>query len=232
LAMRQMVSLTIALAILSCGAIASRGGQASLPPAFHSAELVSAHGVAIPFNSVAVGLVELRVTVDKTGKVKDVEVVRELASVTDQSIQSVKSWIFKPATLDGKPIASRLTVSVVFCPYTGPQQISLTSVTTRSQADSPDARLPSTPAEIIAAQFPRDFNARTTSGTVVLQVVIGPDGQQGLVKVVRDIAPMTEAALAAVKDWKFTPASIGDRKIQSTIVLAFAYRTPQIYIPN
>jgi outer membrane biosynthesis protein TonB len=172
------------------------------------------------------------VTIGKTGKVTDVEVVRDLPSVTDQSIQSVKSWVFKPAMLNGNPIASRLTVSVVFCPYTGPGPISLSPVETGSKSDAPDANLPPMPAEIIAAGFPRDFNARTTSGTVVLQVAIGPDGQQGLVRVIRDTAPMTGVALEVVKDWKFAPASIGDRKIPSTIVLAFAFRPPQIYIPN
>jgi TonB family protein len=230
--MCKTVGIAAALAILSCGAFAFGQGQSSSAPAFHSAVLVSANGAKIPFNSVATGMVELQVTIGKTGAVKDVEVIRELASVTEQSIEAVKNWKFNPATSEGKPIASRLTVSVVFCPYTGPGPISLPPVEAETKSDASDANLPSVPAEIIAARFPRDFNARTASGTVVLQVAIGPDGQQGLVKVVKDIAPMTGAALEAVKDWKFAPASIGDQKIRSSIVLAFAYRPPQIYVPN
>jgi hypothetical protein len=230
--MRQVIGIAATLVILSCGAIAFGQGQNGSPPAFHSAALVSVSGVKIPFNSVATGMVELRVAIGKEGSVKDVEVVRELASVTEQSIQAVKTWKFDPATLNGKPVVSRLTVSVVFCPYTGPGPISLVPLEVGIRTDAPDANLPPMPVEIIAAKFPRDFNARTTSGTVVLQVAIGPDGQQGLVKVVKDIAPMTGAAQDAVKDWKFTPASIGNQKITSAVVLAFAYRPPPIYVPN
>jgi TonB family protein len=193
---------------------------------------VSAKGVPIPLNSVAIGMVELHVTIGRTGKVKQIQVVRELASVTEVSIQAVKSWEFAPATLNGKPIASRLTVAVVFCPYVGLQPIPLPPVETGSKDEASGADLPLTPPEIIAAQFPQDFNARTSSGTVVLQVVIGPDGQQGLVKVIRGKDPMTGAALEAVKDWKFTPASIGSEKVGSGIVLAFDYRPPVIYNSN
>src|SRR5580704_8574438 len=111
--MRQVIGIAATLVILSCGAIAFGQGQNGSPPAFHSAALVSVSGVKIPFNSVATGMVELRVAIGKEGSVKDVEVVRELASVTEQSIQAVKTWKFDPATLNGKPVVSRLTVSVV-----------------------------------------------------------------------------------------------------------------------
>jgi outer membrane biosynthesis protein TonB len=230
--MRQAPGIAAALVFFSCAAIATSHSQTSAPPVFHSAEVVSATGVKIPFNSVAVGMVELRVTISKTGAVKDIQVIRELASVTDQSIQSVKSWVFKPAIFNGTPIASQMTVSVVFCPYTGSKSISLSPIESESKSDAPDAGLPATPVEITTAQFPRDFNARTTSGTVVLQVSIGQDGQQGLVRVVKDIPPLTGATQEAIKDWKFAAASIGNRKITSNIVLAFAYRTPPIYVPN
>jgi hypothetical protein len=230
--MGKRFRIAATLAILASVAISSSQGQSNSPPVFHSAEVVSARGVPIPFNSVATGIVELRATIGKSGKVKEVKVVRELASVTDQSIQSVKSWIFKPATLNGNPVASLVTIAVVFCPYNGPGPISLAPIEARSETNAAAVSLPNVPVEVAAAHFPRDFNARQTSGTVVLQVAIGPNGQQGLVKVIKDILPMTDAAREAIKDWKFAPASIGDRKIQSNIVLAFAYRTPLIYLPN
>ncbi len=225
--MRKTLGIAAALAILSWGAVVSSQGQSQPGPIFRSAELTTATGVPIPINSNATGMVELRVTVGKTGRVSDVQVVRELASATESSVSAVKKWEFTPATLDGKPLASVVTVSVVVCPYAGGGPASFPRIETGSKDDRAGGSSPLVPAEIVSAQFPIVPNAAVVGGTVVLQVVIGSDGQQGLAKVIQDRPPLTPSALQAVKDWKFTPARLGGQNVRSNIVLAFRYRMPQ-----
>jgi TonB family protein len=62
------------------------------------------------------GSVTLRVAIDAQGNVTDVqEVSNPLGDELDEkAIDTVKTWKFKPATLDGVPILVRVTVEVSF----------------------------------------------------------------------------------------------------------------------
>jgi len=50
-------------------------------------------------------------------------------------------------------------------------------------------------------------------GTVLMDVWIGEDGAVKCVKVTRSIPIADAAAVAAVRQWEFTPAKLGDRPI-------------------
>jgi hypothetical protein len=117
--MRKLLAILAALFVSSVSLVASSQTQSSGTRIFRSAEVVTASGVPIPFNSVANGIVELHLTISAAGNVDEVLVARPLASVTEQAVSAVKAWTFAPATMHGKPIASRLTVVVVFCPSYG-----------------------------------------------------------------------------------------------------------------
>lgn len=225
--MRRTLGNVTALFILNVFLVGSSKGQANRTRVFRCAEVVSASGIKIPFNSVANGIVELYLTIGDAGNVEEVRVARPLASVTEEAVRAVKTWTFAPATMHGKPIASRLTVVVVFCPLYGfgTGEVPLPPVSSESEKQTPDAGLPPTSPEIIVAKYPIDSGARVSGGTAILRVLIGTDGQPGLVRVVRGISPLTDEARVAVKDWKFTPARLNGKVAISGIILAFAFRT-------
>lgn len=61
------------------------------------------------------GKLTLKVTVDKEGNAADVQVVRGLPhGVSESGVAALKQWKFKPATLDGKPVATYNQISFVF----------------------------------------------------------------------------------------------------------------------
>lgn len=224
--MRRALGIAAALAILSSGAIVPARGQSSSPPVFRPAGLVSATTVGIPFNSVAVGMVELHVTVGKTGGVEDIKVVRELASVTEISVEAVKKWEFTPATLHGKPVTSQMTIAVVFSSFAGGGTTSYAPVEAGPDKEGSNDKLHLIPAQITGARIPMIPNATVTGGTVVLQVTVGGDGRQGLVRVILDNPSHLESALQTVKDWQFEPAKLNGKDVNSNVVLAFSYRAP------
>jgi len=199
---------------------------------FRSAEVVTASGVATPFNSVADGIVELYLTIGETGNAEDVRVARPLASVTDEAVRAVKTWTFTPATMHGKPIASRLTVVVVFCPPYGygAGEIPLPPVSAEPEKQTFDAGLPSASPEIIAAKYPSDGGAGQ-GGSAVLRILVGADGQPGLLRVVQGKTPLVDEARLAVKDWKFSPGHLDGKEVISGTVLAFESRATA-YNPN
>ncbi len=225
--MRRLLSILTALLMLSVVLVSSGRSQTTRTRIFRSAEVTSASSVGIPFNSVANGMVELYLTISDTGKVQDVRVARPLASVTEEAVRAVKTWTFAPATMHGKPVTSQLTVCVVFCPlaYRTPN-LPLTSIDAESQHTVAGAALPSISPEVTEARYPPDGNARVVGGTVVLRVLVGTDGQPGLVRVVQDAPSMTDSARVAVAGWKFSPAQLNGKPVISGIILAFAFRTP------
>jgi hypothetical protein len=64
------------------------------------------------------------------------------------------------------------------------------------------------------------------SGTVVIDALITEEGKPQEVEVRRDIPCLTELALDAVKEWKFTPAKVGENAVASRIAVAVTF-SPQ-----
>lgn len=61
------------------------------------------------------GVVILQTIIDKAGNVTDVKVLKGLPSgLTEAAVEAVSSWRFKPATLEGKPVAVFYLVTVSF----------------------------------------------------------------------------------------------------------------------
>jgi TonB family protein len=226
--MRKPIAIAAALLFLGSTLAGSTQTQTTRTRIFRSAEVVSASGVQIPFNSVANGLVELYLTIGEIGNIEDVEVARPLASVTEEAVRAVKTWTFAPATMHGKPIESRLTVAVVFCPAYGYGlgDITLPPVSADSAKDAANSSLAPTSPEIVAAKYPLDRATQSMGGTVVIRVLIGTDGQPGLVRVIRGKQPLLDDARLAVKDWEFSPARLNGKEVISGIVVALAFRAP------
>ena len=62
------------------------------------------------------GTVLLEIDVDENGRPRSVKVLETSGrTILDQSaLKSVKRWLFNPATRDGKPVASTMTVNIEF----------------------------------------------------------------------------------------------------------------------
>jgi protein TonB len=58
--------------------------------------------------------VRLEATIDERGNVKDVKPVGGDRILAAAAMQAVRTWKYKAATLDGRPIASILTIQVEF----------------------------------------------------------------------------------------------------------------------
>lgn len=98
--------------------------------------------------------------------------------------------------------------------------ILLASAGARSQtAAVPDFR----PAEVLSsvdADYPIQSIA---AGTVVLEVRVLKTGKIDTVKVVRDIPSLTESAKAAVVQWKFKPATLNGKPMDSFVAVAVTF---------
>jgi len=85
-------------------------------PRFDPPAVVSAVEAIYPLTSVASGTVVLEVTLDDTGTITGVRVVRAIPSLTESAVRSIRQWKFQPAHFDGEPVQSKMAMAFSFVP--------------------------------------------------------------------------------------------------------------------
>jgi hypothetical protein len=189
---------------------------------FEPAELLSATDIPYPFNSFAVGSVVLQVTVDSNGNVEDVTPIHSIPALTEPSIQSIRAWKFRAATLNGKAVRSRTIAAVMFNPVINTGQ----NPPPRANRDISDTSPPPDKlVEVESAAFAVQPLA-AIPGSVVLRAAITAGGGIGNVTVVRDFPPFTSAATEALAKWQFKPAQFSGQPLTSSVAIAFVFRAP------
>lgn len=223
--MDHLLRTASAIILLAALSAAHPPGFASSSTAFEPAEILAATDIPYPIQSVAIGTVVLEVTVSNTGDVEAVQPIREIQSLTDVAIDSVRDWSFKPASLNGTPIRSRTTVAVTFNPPAIPAaNVPLPPVTLKFRASDPV--LEPDPVEVLAAAFPQYPANSLAIGTVVLRLTVGKNGKVEDTEAVRKIASLTSPCIRVVKEWRFKPAELQGKPLRSSIALAFVLRPP------
>jgi TonB family protein len=71
----------------------------------------------VPRDALGAGTPILRARISEKGDVVDVEVVRSVGrSVDKYYVDALRQWKYKPGTLDGKPVATDMTVTMMIRP--------------------------------------------------------------------------------------------------------------------
>jgi len=83
---------------------------------FEPIDVVSTVDPVYPANVVSWGTVILEVTVDETGALDGIKVLRDLPPFTEESQRAVKKWKFRAARLDDEAVRSSLIVVFSFPP--------------------------------------------------------------------------------------------------------------------
>ncbi len=110
----QRVIGAIAALVVFLGLALGQGSGQEKPPRFEPAEVVSVANTYYPPLSVAFGTVVLQVMIGESGEIEAIKVIRDIPSLTEEAVRSVKKWKFKPATLSGKPVRSIVPVAFTF----------------------------------------------------------------------------------------------------------------------
>ena len=219
--MRRTRGATIAAVLVSTLTVQSaRSGPGFQPPS-----IASADNIAYPTNVMATGIVTLMANLDSSGNVQNLDVLRDVPSLTSVASAGVKSWGFTPALLDGQAVPSVLPVSVVFNPL-NPAGVGSLSLTISLSQATPGATTGYMPPQITAAFYATYPTNSLASGAVVLDVTIGITGKVAKVHVVRDVQSLTPQATKAVKTWAFSPATFQGTTITSHMVIAFVFPSP------
>ncbi len=82
----------------------------------------------------------------------------------------------------------------------------------------------------VAPEYPADAAAQGIRGIVILEVLIGENGQVESAKVTRSIPGLDEAAVNAVKLWEYEPTKVAGRfvKVLLSQSITFALKLPEL----
>ena len=212
----------------SACALSAQTEPLEVNPSFQPAQARSV--IDIPYTPCsACGTVVLDALITETGDVKAVEVRRDTACLTQTAVQAIKQWKFTPATIAGKPIASRMPVAVTFeSQLSAPNPSPLPKLVPQTPAA---IQAEFQPAEVTRAASP-PFHAgyAVVQGTAALEVTLSAKGEVENVNIIRNVPPFTQTAEAVLKDWRFMPATYNGHPIESKILLAFV-SPPYVYVP-
>lgn len=223
--MQRFCASAMALLWLCTQPLALCAGDGRGDIRFQSAQAASVEDITKPNFSIANGTVVLDVLVSEKGDVRSVQVRRDIVSLTEVAVASVRTWKFEPAQLRGTAVTSRITVAVTFNPAsTLAENIPLPPLL--PQNDEVRIRLGFQPVEVTFAAFPRYPDTAINPGTVIIQATIDEAGILNSPKVLRDAPPFTDKALRALGDWKFSPAILSGGPVKSKVILAFVFRVP------
>jgi len=182
----------------------------------------------------AQGVVVLDATIDPDGKVSNARVVRSVPLLEAAAVAAVRQWEFTPTVIDGRAVPVIMTVTVSF-PAQG---------VTPSPSQPPPPSAPGTPTiqpvrigngvpppkvtKRVNASYTAEAMRAGVQGMVSIEVTIDPQGKVSDAKVARSIPLLDASAVAAARQWEFTPTIIDGKAVPviATIELSFNMAPP------
>jgi TonB-like protein len=198
-------------------------GRNFIPP-----DVVTAGEISYPLDSIASGIVTVSINLDAAGQVQNVQILRDIPSLTGPTVAAVKSWTFAPGKLEGKPVASSLNVSVVLNPGDlRTQNLDLAPLQPTMPPDPPGYL----PPEIATASYANYPINSVAAGTVVLDITVGKSGEIKRLLPIRSVPSLTSPAISAVKSWTLNAATFNGKASTSKLIIGFVFRPPTATTP-
>jgi TonB family protein len=191
-------------------------------------EVISAGDAYAPYQILTDGLFVLDVRLNEDGAIQRIEALRDPGSMLGAAKTSLRGWKFQPASEDGKPKASRLTVAFLYRPtsYIGVRPVPPKDFVPVIPHDQSDEGSEYVPVGILSFAYP-DYPVNSVAwGSVVVQVTVDTVGDVKDVNLLHRMATFNGFALDALKKWRFRAATFRGKPVTSKIAIAFIFHTP------
>jgi TonB family protein len=168
------------------------------------------------------GLLKLECVVNVDGMVGDIRVVQPLfPSLDEEAVKKVKQWRFRPGTKDGQPVAVLVEIEHAFTmggKRRGPGRIYVSG--------EQGVSVPRVHREVKAV-YPASLGTAPTGASVMVEVVVRPDGTVANPKVTKGVPPaLANAALEAVRQWRFYPGWKDGKPVSTRVTVDVRFNIP------
>jgi TonB family protein len=160
-------------------------------------------------------IVEARTDVD--GRVKDVRVLRSVPLLNQAAIDAVRQWVYEPMVIDGTPREVVFTVTVRFA--------------LDEKGEKAVKKEPAEVGETVEPQvikkvnpvYPEVARKAGIQGTVLLEATTDEKGDVVKVRVLKSIPELDQAAIDALKQWKYEPYIIDGKPVGITFTVTIRF---------
>lgn len=225
--MPRLLKLAVVLLSLSLSLCAQSGTPPAPKPTYVLEPITISNAVyPAPAREQKIqGVVTVFILVSETGSVENVDVWKADALLSQAAGEAVKKWTFKPVVVDGRALA--VTSKVIFnfvadkdgrfseevAPEIAPATQFPKSVKV-SQKVAQGLVLSAPPPD-----YPPEASAHHIQGTVRVGLTIGTDGIPHDLRVVSGNFFLAQAAIDAVKQWRYKPYFISGRAVEIEALL-------------
>ncbi|MGD0426298.1 MAG: energy transducer TonB [Candidatus Acidiferrales bacterium] len=212
-----------AVQVLLCVLMGAAWVDAQPAQAFIPPDVLYASDIPYSVATAAAGVVTLAVNLDDGGNIINVQVLRDIPTLTSGALVAVRGWTYAPASLNGKHVPSTLLVNVVFDPaYLQLKKVPLAPAEPFQPLD-PKAT-PYAPPQLLAATYPLYPSDASVGSAVVLAANLDSGGALTKVTVIRAVPTLTTAASGSLKSWKFAAAVYANTPVATKVVVAMVFR--------
>jgi TonB family protein len=221
---KRMIGITAWLALSICLPAGTPLSAPHKTPQFISPGVVRASDIQYPVNSMAAGAVSLLLSVDSSGKIQNIRILREFPSLTTSVENAVQTWTLTPAILNGRAVSSELPVTAIFNIFNPAGGAAYQSLVLAPPNAIPAQDSQFAPPQINTASFAKYPADSVSVGTVVLDVTVSKAGNLSNIEVIRGVPTLTEQAIIAIKTWGFIAATIQGQPTDAQMVIAFVFQ--------
>jgi TonB family protein len=168
-------------------------------------------------------------TVTSTGAAIDIHAIQGSSVGVEELAHSLAQWKFRPAFKAGVPVAATARVRFLKGPADASDKAPLFPNDAPPAANPPNADAADFSRPRLLHRVEADYtdaarNARI-AGTVVLQIVVGAEGDVTDAKVTTSLGHgLDEKALEAVRKWKFQAARRDGQPVAASMSVEFSFR--------
>ena len=173
------------------------------------------------------GTVMLHAIIGKNGHIESLEAVSGSAMLQGAALDAVRQWVYKPYLLNGEPVEVDTTVNVNFSPA---QSCRIWRELGPCQAQ-PDqhvgpVRISGGVMKTLLVKETKPYSDPTidAQGTVVVHVIIAKNGNVERAEVISGTKILWNPALAAVRQWQYTPYRLNGKPVEVDTVATVDFR--------
>jgi outer membrane biosynthesis protein TonB len=206
--------------------VGQSGGQNGADAAGENGAPVPLSLVSTPYPPQALfgGEVGLDALIDASGKLEDLNVVHGQSPFVGPVLDAARTWSFEPARLNGRAVDARVGIYFQF-----PQSFLPPLAPREHTYDEPAGDSPDHAAWPIFTTEPDYPPNSVTEGTVAIYATIDRGGRVVSTEVLRDLAPLTDPTLSAIREWHFAPATRSGASVESAVVIVVTFRRPAVH---
>ena len=169
------------------------------------------------------GLLKLECVVHVDGTVGDIRVVQPLfPSLDEEAVKKVKQWRFRPGTKDGQPVAVLVEIEHAFTMGGKRRGLGRIYVPGEHGVSAPRRH-----REVKGVYPEMSLGTAPAGASVMVELVVRPDGTVANPKVTRRVAPeLAAAALEAVRQWRFYPGWKDGKPVSTRVTVEVRFDVP------